>query len=97
MKSNLYTKDLIYDMSISYNLSIQDSRKAIQFVFAFMFMKLLQKWCVSIGQFANFFIQFRKEKKTTFFDKKSVLTIPKRKVLLCKFRKKLHNKTKKTI
>ena len=92
MKTKFYLKDLSYDLSIQYNLNNNQALKAVQFVFTFILSSLLNNFAVKISSFCNFSLAERKQKQTLLLNSDSMYTVPKRKVLLCKFSKNVKYK-----
>tara|TARA_Y100000589_G_C26791821_1_gene482072 strand:+ start:188 stop:484 length:297 start_codon:yes stop_codon:yes gene_type:complete len=87
-QKNLYSKDLIKQISIKQNLSIEDTKKAFKFLIACITNHLLNNFNINITGFLKLVKTVRMTKQTTHPQTHKTHTIPKRHVVTCRFSKK---------
>ena len=94
MSKTLYTQDLINYLSKNNYLSKKDIIKAITFIFQIITHYTYKKNAINIKNFGKFILTNRNQKKTTHPITRTSYTIPKRKILLCKFNQSMIKKYK---
>ena len=84
---NLYSYTLIKQLSIKQNRSIQETRKAYQYLIKTIITYLIKDNIIRITGFGKFIKSKRNQKQTTHPLTKKRYTIPKRQTVQCKFSK----------
>ena len=85
MKNSQYMKDLEVYLSVKESLSVDQVKKAIQFVLQRIMHYMLEDVKVKLTGFVTFFVTERVEKRTTHPITNKEYIIPKRKTLQGQF------------
>ena len=97
IKKANYSKNIIQELSIKHNTSINETKKAYQYLIKIIIKSLMNNSSIQITGFGKFFKSKRNQKETTHPITKKRYIIPKRQTIQCKFSKLLNkiNKSKK--